>query len=65
MPGTHKGGLKAAKTNKRLYGKSFYRDIGRVGGAMSSGGGFKKYPELAREAGRLGGLKSRRPKQAA
>jgi general stress protein YciG len=60
MTATRKGGLKAAKTNYKKYGKDFYKIIGKAGGLTSRGGGFAKYPELAREAGRKGGLASRR-----
>lgn len=63
MPGTVKGGKNAAETNKLRYGNDFYKKIGRIGGLNSSGGGFAANPELAREAGRKGGLKSRRTKQ--
>lgn len=60
MPGTIAGGKAAAETNKRLYGKDFYVVIGAIGGRKSTGGGFAANPELAREAGRKGGLKSRK-----
>ena len=56
MPGTKKGGLKAAETNRKRYGKTFYVRIGALGGKKSTGGGFAANPELAREAGRKGGL---------
>ena len=62
MAGTAPGGKKAAKTNKQRYGAEFYMQIGRMGGKQSTGGGFAKDPELARRAGRLGGLRSRRRK---
>ncbi len=62
MPGTPKGGALAAKTNKQRYGKDFYVRIGAIGGKRSTGGGFAANPELAREAGRKGGLKSRKRK---
>ena len=60
MAGTKSGGQKAANTNKERYGKDFYQKIGRVGGKKSTTGGFAANPELAREAGRKGGKKSRR-----
>lgn len=63
MAGTTSGGEQAAVTNRKRYGKDFYKDIGRMGGQKSVGGGFAKDPELARRAGRLGGLKSRRKRQ--
>lgn len=62
MPGTKEGGLKAAATVKKRYGEDFYSNIGRKGGEMPTTGGFKSDPELAKRAGRLGGLKSRRKK---
>ena len=62
MPGTKMGGIKAAATNKKRYGKNFYVNIGQKGGKMSTNGGFAANPELARIAGRLGGLKSRKRK---
>jgi len=62
MPGTVNGGMKAAQTNKKRYGKAFYVRIGALGGKKSTGGGFAANPELAREAGRKGGLKSRKVK---
>lgn len=54
------GGKKAAKRNKELYGNDFYQKIGAMGGKKSRGGGFAANPELAREAGRKGGKKSRK-----
>lgn len=60
MSGTREGGLKAAKTNKKRYGDGFYTRIGALGGKKSKGGAFSADPELARVAGRIGGLVSRR-----
>lgn len=60
MAGTKTGGVKAAATNKRKHGKDFYKRIGALGGQKSKGGGFAANPELAREAGRKGGLISRK-----
>ena len=60
MAGTALGGRKAAATNRLLYGSDFYAVIGRKGGKLSKGGGFKDNPELARAAGRKGGLISRK-----
>lgn len=62
MPGTQLGGTKAAQTNKKRYGKEFYVRIGALGGTKSRGGGFAANPELARIAGRKGGMKSRKNK---
>jgi general stress protein YciG len=63
MPGTVAGGRKAADTNRKRYGKTFYVRIGALGGKKSTGGGFAANPELAREAGRKGG-QARKKKQA-
>lgn len=63
MAGTKAGGLKAAKTNKLLHGKDFYQRIGRKGGQNGHTGGFASNRELARIAGRKGGLISRRGKK--
>lgn len=64
MSGSEAGGKKAAATNKERYGDDYYRNIGRKGGKSGdhSKGGFAANPELARIAGRKGGLKSRRGK---
>jgi hypothetical protein len=60
MAGTPQGGARAAATNKKKYGKDFYARIGAMGGQAGHTGGFFANRELAREAGRKGGLKSRR-----
>jgi len=65
MAGTKEGGLAAATTNKRLYGDDFYARIGAIGGKLGKTGGFYANRELAREAGRIGGQKSRKPKKIA
>lgn len=65
MAGTAEGGKKAAAKNKELYGKNFYAIIGAKGGQVGTTGGFAANRELARAAGRKGGLKSRRGKAAA
>ncbi len=65
MAGTQRGGRKAAATNKQRYGVNFYESIGALGGRKSRGGGFAKNPDLAREAGRRGGMASRRRKAPA
>ena len=62
MAGTKEGGLKAAVTNKIKHGKDFYAEIGRKGGKNGHTGGFASNPELAKIAGRIGGLKSKRGK---
>lgn len=63
MAGTQQGGKQAAKTNKELYGSDFYKRIGAIGGRNGTTGGFYANRELAREAGRIGGLKSKRGKK--
>lgn len=60
MSGTSDGGIAAAETNKRLYGESFYREIGSKGGQASRTGGFFGRRDLASIAGTLGGSISRR-----
>lgn len=61
MPATRKGGLKVAKI-LQARDKDFYAKIGAIGGKNGHTGGFYKDRELARIAGRRGGLKSRRGK---
>lgn len=60
MSGTKAGGQKAAATNKLLHGDDFYSRIGSKGGQSGSTGGFRANRELAKIAGRKGGLKSSR-----
>lgn len=60
MSGTIEGGKKCAETNKRKYGKDWYRKIGAIGGKNGNTGGFAANPELARVAGAVGGRKSKR-----
>lgn len=60
MAGTKVGGLKTAETNKRKYGDNWYREIGALGGKAGHTGGFASSHELAVEAGRKGGTKSKR-----
>lgn len=62
MAGTKAGGLKARKTMYKRHGKDFYKRIGAIGGHNGHTGGFASNPELARTAGRKGGLISRRGK---
>lgn len=63
MAGNKVGGEKAAITNKKRYGESFYKGIGALGGVKSREGAFSRDRELARTAGRKGGLASRRTRQ--
>ena len=65
MPGTKIGGKKAAQTTKERHGEDFYQRIGKLANeAWEKNGrkprGFAANRELARSAGRTGGLKSRR-----
>ena len=68
MSGNQAGGKKAAEKNKRLYGEDFYKKIGSKGGSktMAEGAkpkGFAANIQRASEAGRRGGLISRRKKR--
>ena len=63
MAGTQAGGKSAAQTNIKRYGSEFYREIGRKGGLKGTTGGFWADRELAKRAGRIGGLKSKRTKK--
>ena len=60
MSGTVAGGLKASKTNRKLYGDNYYAEMGRKGGMSGHTGGFAANKELARKAGAKGGRSSRR-----
>lgn len=63
MSGTIEGGKQAAKTNKERYGADWYAKIGAKGGKKGTTGGFYANRELAIEAGRKGGLISKRDKK--
>lgn len=66
MAGTHKGGIKAAKKNKELYGEDHYVKCGAKGGkACVSTKGFGSNRKLASIAGSKGGQISRRGKKNA
>lgn len=60
MSGTKEGGKKAAAKMKAKYGDNFFANIGRKGGMNGHTGGFAGNKELARVAGKKGGMKSRR-----
>lgn len=61
MAGNRQGGFKAAEKNKKLHGADFYQKIGRMGGSVTGvKKGFAANHQRAVEAGRKGGLKSRR-----
>ena len=62
MAGTKEGGRKASATCKAKYGENFYKINGAKGGRNGHTGGFASNHELAVEAGRKGGKKSRRGK---
>jgi general stress protein YciG len=62
MAGTKEGGMKAAATNKRLYGDKFYKRIGEAGGHKSKGGGFAFDHERAVYWGKIGGKSPRKSK---
>ena len=47
ISGTVEGGRKAAATNKKKYGKDFFKNIGRKGGQNGHTGGFASNHELA------------------
>jgi general stress protein YciG len=66
MAGNKIGGQKARNKNLEKN-PNFYREIGAKGGKAGKGTlkGFAASSELAREAGRKGGLKSRRRKKIA
>ena len=59
MVGTKAGGLKASATCRAKYGEDFYKINGAKGGRNGHTGGFASSHELAVEAGRKGGMKSR------
>ena len=63
MSGNREGALKAAKTNRKKYGKDFYKEIGAKGGRNGHTGGFYVNRELARVAGAKGGRISKRGKK--
>lgn len=62
MAGNKAGGLKAAATNKKLYGEDFYKRLGHRGGSAWSDKprGFAANPKLAQEVGRKIGLRTRK-----
>lgn len=64
MSGTKLGAAKARETNYAKHGRDFYARIGSMGGSKTGTKpkGFAANPELARQAGAIGGHKSRRGK---
>lgn len=63
VAGTKAGGLKAAQSNKKKYGKDYYTNLGKRGGSAAHpmGRGFQ-LSDKAAEAGRKGGKISKRGK---
>lgn len=63
MAGTKEGGLKAAQSNKKKYGKDYYRNLGKRGGSAAHpmGRGFQLSGKAV-VAGRKGGKISKRGK---
>lgn len=59
MAGTITGGLQAAKSNKERHGTDYYVELDRKGGLKKVPKGFA-ISGKASEAGRIGGLRSRR-----
>ena len=64
MSGTKLGGQKAALTNKKNHGANFYAEIGRKGGRKCHPDTryFAMHPEVAKQAGAIGGKMSKRGK---
>ena len=64
MAGTKEGAKLARKTNLERHGADFFAKIGGKGGAVKGvKKGFAANPERARQAGKLGGARSRRGKK--
>lgn len=62
MAGNREGALKARETNKKKYGSDFYKNIGSKSWKnpeRSRKTGFALNSELAKEAGRKGGKKTK------
>lgn len=60
MGQTKAGAIKARQKIIELYGEDFYSHIGKKGGSNGTTGGFAHSRDLARRAGKIGGLKSTR-----
>ena len=63
MSGNKTGGKLAAETNKKRHGEDFYKNIGSLGGktpTLTPKGFAAMSLEKRQEAGRKGGLKSKR-----
>lgn len=57
MAQTVEGAKKAVTTTYDRYGKEFFQHMGYLGGKKSKGGGFTGKTELAKLAGKIGGLR--------
>lgn len=64
MSGTKEGAKNTANYMKTTYGADYYARIGAMGGKASKTGGFYANRELASRAGKIGGQRSRKPKDA-
>jgi hypothetical protein len=62
MAGTKLGGRKIVLTIYSRYGIRYFELLGRAPKPKGRGAGFASNPELARIAGRKGGMASRRRK---
>ncbi len=65
MAGNREGGLKTKQRIIERFGEGYWTRIGQIGGRAAYKGlkGFAANKPLARVAGRIGGLKSRRGKK--
>lgn len=60
MAGTPSGNRKGVQTKYLKYGKGHFAEVGAEGGKRGNTGGFHTHKSLARTAGRLGGILSKR-----
>lgn len=66
MAGTRAGAARAKKTIIERKGVNFFAEIGAKGGQVKGvKKGFAANPERARQAGKVGGARSRRGKKTA
>ena len=59
---TREGAAKATQTIRKKYGDDFYKNLGKIGGMKSRGGGFAEGSigsRRAKQAGSIGGSRSR------
>lgn len=57
---TKDGQRKGVITMRERYGDDYFREIGKIGGTKSRGGGFTGEPERAKAAAKIGGSRSKR-----